>query len=76
MTLSGARFAPPAEDALCMDGDVLIPATQEGVITASNAAGIRARIIVEVANGPVAFDADAILADHGIEVIPDHCANG
>jgi len=70
-----ARVTPPSPEALCTECDILIPAAQEGVITAANAHDIRAKIIVEAANGPVDFAADTILTDRGIEVIPDLCAN-
>ncbi|SMH38082.1 Glu/Leu/Phe/Val dehydrogenase [Maritimibacter sp. HL-12] len=65
----------PAPEAICVDCDILIPAAQEGVITAANAHAIKAKIIVEAANGPIDFDADAILSERGVEVIPDLCAN-
>ncbi|WP_131749320.1 Glu/Leu/Phe/Val dehydrogenase [Frankia sp. Cppng1_Ct_nod] len=59
-----------------LDVDVLVPAAMEGVITAHNADRVRARIIVEGANGPVSADADPILEGNGIMVIPDILANG
>ncbi len=58
-----------------LDVDVLIPAALGGVITGDNARNIRARSIVEVANGPVTSDADSILIDRGITVVPDILAN-
>jgi len=60
---------------LAMDVDVLIPAALEGQITRENAHEMRARIIVEGANGPVTNDADRILADHGVLIVPDILAN-
>lgn len=66
---------PPSQEAICTDCDILIPAAQEGVITAANAHDIKAKIVVEAANGPIDFAADAILTERGIEVIPDLCAN-
>jgi glutamate dehydrogenase (NAD(P)+) len=60
---------------LTLNADVLIPAAKEDVITAQNAASIKANIIVEAANGPVASDADAILNAKGITVVPDIIAN-
>ncbi len=60
---------------LAADCDVLIPAALEQQITAANADGIRARIIVEGANGPTTPEADAILAERGVLVIPDIVAN-
>ncbi|HYN37053.1 MAG TPA: Glu/Leu/Phe/Val dehydrogenase, partial [Actinomycetota bacterium] len=55
--------------------DVLIPAAIEGVITVKNADKVRARIVCEAANGPVTFEADKILNDRGIFVVPDILAN-
>jgi glutamate dehydrogenase (NAD(P)+) len=62
-------------DLLTLDTDVLVPAALENVITEENASQIRARIICEGANGPTSADADAILQDAGILVIPDILAN-
>jgi glutamate dehydrogenase (NAD(P)+) len=66
----GARDLPTAEG-LEIDCDVLIPAALEGQITADNAPRIRARIVAEGANGPTTFDAERILVERGILVIPD-----
>lgn len=55
--------------------DVLVPAAVEGVITGRNASRIRARVIVEGANGPTVPEADSILHDAGILVVPDILAN-
>lgn len=55
--------------------DILIPAALEGVIHAGNAARIAAPLIVEAANGPVTFDADAILRARGTVILPDMFAN-
>lgn len=60
---------------LTLDVDVLIPAAIEGQITGENAAIIRAGAIVEGANGPTTFDADQILRERGIPVLPDIVAN-
>ena len=62
-------------DLLTLETDVLVPAALENVITEENASRIRARIICEGANGPTSADADAILQDAGILVIPDILAN-
>ena len=55
--------------------DILIPAATEAQITASNAANINARLIVEGANGPTSIEADQILENKGVAVIPDILAN-
>jgi glutamate dehydrogenase (NAD(P)+) len=60
---------------LASDVDVLIPAALEHQIHAGNAAQVRARMIVEAANGPTTPEADEILSDRGIVVVPDILAN-
>ena len=55
--------------------DILIPAALEGVINLSNAARIKAPLIIEAANGPVTAGADEILSDKGCIIIPDMYAN-
>jgi glutamate dehydrogenase (NAD(P)+) len=60
---------------LTLETDVLVPAALENVITEENAGQVRARIICEGANGPTSADADPILQDAGILVIPDILAN-
>lgn len=60
---------------LALDCDVLIPAALGGVFTQENAEEIRARIIVEGANGPTMPEADRIFRERGIEVVPDIYAN-
>lgn len=62
-------------DLLEYDCDVLVPAALEKVITAQNAPRIRAKIVAEAANGPTLPEADAILRDRGIMVLPDILAN-
>ena len=63
------------EDLLAMDVDVLIPAALESQIHAGNADRVKARLIVEGANGPTTPDADEILGAKGIPIIPDVVAN-
>jgi glutamate dehydrogenase (NAD(P)+) len=63
------------KDVLEYDCDVLVPAALEKVITRENAAKIRAKIIAEAANGPTLPEADKILFDRGIMVLPDILAN-
>jgi len=62
-------------DLLALPCDILIPAAMECQITASNAAQVKARILVEGANGPTTPEADEILRDKGVLVIPDILAN-
>ncbi|MCB0354685.1 MAG: Glu/Leu/Phe/Val dehydrogenase [Bdellovibrionales bacterium] len=63
------------EDLLELDVDVLVPAALENVITEKNAPKIRAKVVVELANGPTAPIADEILFENKIHVIPDILAN-
>ena len=63
------------EELLELDLEVLVPAALEGVLHDGNAAQVRARFVVEGANGPTTPDGDAILADRGITVVPDVLAN-
>ena len=56
--------------------DILIPAALENQITQENAGDIKARVILELANGPITAEADAILVPRGVEIIPDILANG
>lgn len=58
-----------------LDVDVLVPAAMENVITTKNAKKVRAKIICEGANGPTTANADAILDEKGVFVIPDILAN-
>jgi glutamate dehydrogenase (NAD(P)+) len=51
--------------------DVLIPAAMENQLTAANATRVEAQVVIEAANGPTSPDADDILADRGIPVVPD-----
>lgn len=63
------------KDLLEYDCDILIPAALEKVITAENAPRIKAKIVAEAANGPTLPEADAILHDRGVMVLPDILAN-
>ncbi|WP_082310038.1 Glu/Leu/Phe/Val family dehydrogenase [Nonomuraea sp. SBT364] len=58
-----------------LDVDILVPAALEGVITEANAPRVRARLVVEGANGPTTPEADEILAANGTVVVPDILAN-
>lgn len=63
------------EDLLELEVDLLIPAALEGVITDKNASNIKAKILCELANGPTTPEADDILYNKGVHVIPDFLAN-
>jgi len=60
---------------LTVDCDVLIPAALEGQITRYNADEVRAQFVVEAANGPTTPEADKILNERGIVIVPDILAN-
>ncbi|MEZ4583888.1 MAG: hypothetical protein R3A10_20010 [Caldilineaceae bacterium] len=55
--------------------DVLVPAALEGTITMNNVDKIQAKVIAEGANGPVTPDAEQVLLDKGVEIIPDVICN-
>jgi glutamate dehydrogenase (NAD(P)+) len=76
-TIAGAPRTRPVDNAelLAMDVDVLVLAALEGQLTADNAADVRARIVAEGANGPTTPEADAILNQRGVLVIPDILCN-
>lgn len=63
------------EELLELDVDVLFPSALENVITEKNAANIKAKISAELANGPTTPEADEILYDKGVYVIPDFLCN-
>lgn len=63
------------EELLTLDVDLLIPAALENQITKENANDIKARIIVEGANGPTTVEADVLLEEKGVVVVPDILAN-
>lgn len=63
------------DELLVLDVDVLVPSALENAITKGNAANIKAKIIIEMANGPTTPEADAILEKKGTIVIPDFLAN-
>ena len=63
------------DELLTLDVDVLIPAALEAQITSRNAADVKAKVIVEAANGPTTPEADLILAEKGVVIVPDILAN-
>ncbi|MDB5238108.1 MAG: gdhA [Candidatus Kaiserbacteria bacterium] len=70
----GAEYLDPSA-VMLLDVDILVPAALENSITIDNVNDIRATTIVEMANGPTTPEADAILNEKGIMVIPDILAN-
>lgn len=63
------------EELIELDCDILIPAALDNVITAENAAKVKAKYILELANGPTTPEADVILAKNGVSVLPDVLVN-
>ncbi len=63
------------EELLALDCDILVPAALENQITGENADQVKAKIIAEAANGPTTLEADKILDEKGVWVIPDILAN-
>ena len=61
---------------LDIDADIIVPAAVADVITAGNAARVKARLVVEAANIPTTDDAQRLLFERGVVVIPDYVANG
>ncbi len=64
------------DELLKLDCDILVPAAIENQITSENAADIKAKIIVEAANGPTTLEATKIVTDRGILLVPDVLASG
>jgi len=71
----GAAEQITNEELLTLDVDVLVPAALEGQVTAANATGVRARVIAEGANAPLTVEADELLEDRGVLVLPDILVN-
>jgi len=71
----GARELGSNAEQLELDCDVLVPAAVENQITTRNADKIKAKLVVEGANGPTTFEASEILDKHGVVVVPDILAN-
>ena len=76
-TVEGFPGAEPItnQQLFALDVDVLIPAALENQITMENASGVRARIVIEGANGPTTPEAHRLLHDRGVFVVPDILAN-
>ncbi|WP_186755847.1 Glu/Leu/Phe/Val family dehydrogenase [Echinicola salinicaeni] len=71
----GAEKLSSANELFELEVDVLVPAAVEDVITKKNVDKIKAKLIVEGANGPTSFNADKIINEKGIMVVPDILAN-
>lgn len=67
--------AMDADELLLADVDLVVPAAVQGVLTAENAGRVRARVVVEGANGPTTGEADRILNENDVLVVPDILAN-
>jgi glutamate dehydrogenase (NAD(P)+) len=72
---SAAGEAVSNADLLTLPCDILSPAALGGQLTATNAGAVQARLIVEGANGPTTSEADRLLRDRGIFIVPDILAN-
>jgi glutamate dehydrogenase (NAD(P)+) len=76
-TIQGLKDAQDVSNAelLEADCDVLVPAALDRVLTEDNAERVKARLVVEAANAPTTFEADAMLAARGVHMVPDILAN-
>jgi glutamate dehydrogenase (NADP+) len=71
----GGAGALDRDAILSIDCDLLVPAALAGAITEENAGEVGARVVLELANGPVTEAADRVLAERGVTVVPDVLAN-
>lgn len=72
---AGSQHVEDGAAVLEYECDILLPAAMEGQITAKNADRIQARVIAEAANGPVTYNADQMLRQRGVVIIPDAYLN-
>ena len=71
----GAKFIKKAQDVLLLNCDILIPAATESVISINNVNKVKAKLIIEAANGPITYRADQILNKRGVHILPDIFVN-
>ncbi|MBT8219224.1 MAG: Glu/Leu/Phe/Val dehydrogenase [Bacteroidia bacterium] len=71
----GTTTLPSRKDVLNVECDILVPAALENQIRVNNAPGVKAKIIIEAANGPITSEAEKILLNKNILIIPDMYAN-
>ena len=71
----GGKYIEDGSSLLTEECEILIPAALEGVINRENANSIQAKLVIEAANGPITANADEILRENGVVVIPDLYAN-
>lgn len=75
LNFPGAKNLSTSSEVLEVECDILVPAALEHVINESNAARVKAKIIGEAANGPITYEAEQILLEKGVMVIPDMYLN-
>jgi glutamate dehydrogenase (NAD(P)+) len=71
----GAVNLPRSADALEFECDILIPAALEGQVTVKNAPRVQAKLVAEAANGPLTAEAEKVLAEKGVMILPDAFLN-
>lgn len=71
----GGHEVMPADELVGVECDLLVPAAMENMIDETNAATVKSTLVLELANGPVTPEADEILADKGVIILPDILAN-
>ncbi len=75
LNFPGATNVEPSVKALELDCDILVPAALENQVTEENAPRVKARIVAEAANGPTTIEAEEILREKGVLILPDTYMN-